>query len=361
MRIALFVVALAANPVGGCPGERPAGATEAGPAMEGWSSSTEEATPAPAPADPGVLACGDLVQGDTSDPATAGRRFDAYSCNVGNYDAAERVYEFRPTFYGTASFSLVNPSPSEIDHDVMVLTADGTCLEWGGNSVDFYAIAGDRLLLVVDGFDEDEGDFEAKLDCDPVEFTPPSDGGCAEHNSTESESAPIQLAAALPAGANALDWAPPTSWTSYVAFAGDHGSAATHEGIDYIHGDEDVATVPVRAAGDGVVAYVRTGCPQSTVFGANAWSRECGAGWGNHVIVEHGNDLYTRYAHLEPGDVAVRVGNAVARGDILGGMGNSGRSQTRHLHFELGSRSAEFDSCEPAQSFDAVHDPGPLL
>ena len=143
-------------------------------------------------------------------------------------------------------------------------------------------------------------------------------------------------------------------------FAGVVGSAATHEGIDYLHVDHSQPTVDVRAAAAGTVAYVRTGCPESSRFGHNDALRECGSGWGNHVIVDHGEGLFTRYAHLAADDLDVVVGDAVPAGARLGGMGNSGRSEDRHLHFEVGSASSPFDPCAPTRSFDSVHPPAPL-
>ena len=110
----------------------------------------------------------------------------------------------------------------------------------------------------------------------------------------------------------------------------------------------------------GTVAYVRTGCPESSRFGHNDALRECGSGWGNHVIVDHGGGLFTRYAHLAADDVDVVVGDAVQAGQRLAGMGNSGRSEDRHMHLEVGSATEPFDPCAPARSFDVVHDPAPL-
>jgi murein DD-endopeptidase MepM/ murein hydrolase activator NlpD len=64
--------------------------------------------------------------------------------------------------------------------------------------------------------------------------------------------------------------------------------------------------------------------------------------------------VYTRYAHLAT--IAVSAGDAVAMGQPIGTMGNSGRSDVRHLHFELGTRATTIDSCGPAQSFDAIYE-----
>jgi murein DD-endopeptidase MepM/ murein hydrolase activator NlpD len=179
--------------------------------------------------------------------------------------------------------------------------------------------------------------------------------------STEQEYAPVQRAAAgLPPGSAELLWQSPSAYTYWVAFAGTPGRKAKHEGVDHVHTDPKVAEVPVVAMADGEVVYVRLGCPQSAAFGKNRSARECGSGWGNHVVVHHGGGIYTRYAHLDPDGVGVGVGDTVRRGEQLGLMGNSGRSETRHLHYELGTMASGFDPDAPAQSFDAVYDPRTL-
>ena len=181
---------------------------------------------------------------------------------------------------------------------------------------------------------------------------------CANYTSQEAEWAPVQTTGeGVPRTASEIGWQSPAEWTERVPFDGHPGWAAVHEGIDYVNNDSRQAQVPVKASADGVVAYVRSGCPQSTALGFNTANRECGAGWGNHVVVFHKDDTYTRYAHLEDGAVTVEVGDQVTAGEVLGLMGNSGRSDTRHLHFELGAKKDAFESCASAQSYDTVHDP----
>lgn len=56
-------------------------------------------------------------------------------------------------------------------------------------------------------------------------------------------------------------------------------------------------------------------------------------GYGNMVIVDHGNGVTTRYAHLS--SINVRPGDSVDAGQKLGGVGSTGNSTGNHLHFEV--------------------------
>jgi murein DD-endopeptidase MepM/ murein hydrolase activator NlpD len=56
---------------------------------------------------------------------------------------------------------------------------------------------------------------------------------------------------------------------------------------------------------------------------------------GVHVAIDHGDGLVTKYFHLEPGTLRVCVGDKVAKGQLLGWMGTSGRSTGEHLHFQV--------------------------
>ncbi len=56
-------------------------------------------------------------------------------------------------------------------------------------------------------------------------------------------------------------------------------------------------------------------------------------GYGNMVMIDHGNGFKTLYGHLQK--FAVTVGQTVKRGDIIGQMGSTGRSTGTHTHFEI--------------------------
>ena len=86
-----------------------------------------------------------------------------------------------------------------------------------------------------------------------------------------------------------------------------------HTGMDF--------TAPtgtdIYSTGDGIVEKVE-------------YSRN---GYGKHIIVSHGYGYKTLYAHMS--DFSVKRGQRVKRGDILGKVGNTGRSSGPHLHYEV--------------------------
>ena len=61
------------------------------------------------------------------------------------------------------------------------------------------------------------------------------------------------------------------------------------------------------------------------------------AGWqnayGNCVVINHGNSITTRYAHMD--NFVVKEGQEVNRGEVIGAIGNTGRSTGPHLHYEV--------------------------
>lgn len=93
--------------------------------------------------------------------------------------------------------------------------------------------------------------------------------------------------------------------------------------------------VPVLAPGDGVVVAAvddqKDGGEMSeAMLKANLMSL-----FGNHVVIDHGNGEFSRMGHLKAGSVAVKVGQRVKAGEVVGAVGSSGSSLFPHLHYEL--------------------------
>jgi murein DD-endopeptidase MepM/ murein hydrolase activator NlpD len=91
-----------------------------------------------------------------------------------------------------------------------------------------------------------------------------------------------------------------------------HGGAAMHAGLDF----RGAIGAPIHAAAKGRVTFVGTK-----------------SGYGKVVEISHGNGMLTRYAHMSAW--RTRVGQQVAAGDVIGQIGNTGRSTGPHLHFEV--------------------------
>ena len=91
-----------------------------------------------------------------------------------------------------------------------------------------------------------------------------------------------------------------------------NGEGKFHTGIDI----EAPSGTPVRAAADGDVS------------GASM-----GAGYGREVVLNHGHDVLTIYAHLSA--IAVLPGQHVIRGQVIGYVGQSGHATGPHLHYEV--------------------------
>jgi murein DD-endopeptidase MepM/ murein hydrolase activator NlpD len=94
-----------------------------------------------------------------------------------------------------------------------------------------------------------------------------------------------------------------------------------HSGIDFA---ANIGT-PIYATADGRVAVV------DVKF----------SGYGKLVEIDHGFGYRTRYAHMH--DFAVRVGQNVKRGDLIGYVGNTGLSTAPHLHYEVHINNVQVD------------------
>lgn len=90
------------------------------------------------------------------------------------------------------------------------------------------------------------------------------------------------------------------------------GGSAFHSGLDL---------------GDGCGTPVAATRPGNVTFAGPA------GGYGNRVVVDHGEGIWSAYSHLQ--QIDVRVGQAVEQSQQLGLVGTTGRSTGCHLHFEI--------------------------
>ena len=65
---------------------------------------------------------------------------------------------------------------------------------------------------------------------------------------------------------------------------------------------------------------------------------------GNFVIINHNNGIRTYYMHLFS-EAFVNIGDNVSRGDIIGQIGNTGRSEGAHLHLTFEVNGDRVNSC----------------
>lgn len=101
-------------------------------------------------------------------------------------------------------------------------------------------------------------------------------------------------------------------------------NAITHKGIDLVKYKSE--TCNIIAHTEGKVILIQTGQK-------NDKNAKGDKSYGNFVKIKHPNGYYTLYAHLK--NVKVNKGINVKKGQVLGYMGNTGKSYGSHLHFEV--------------------------
>lgn len=107
-----------------------------------------------------------------------------------------------------------------------------------------------------------------------------------------------------------------TGWRVHPVY----GYRSCHTGVDISAG----SGTSIRSAGAGTVAAVASGGP-----------------YGNHTIVAHADGVSTMYAHQSR--IAVRSGQRVSAGQVIGYVGSTGWSTGPHLHFEVHVRGVPYD------------------
>jgi murein DD-endopeptidase MepM/ murein hydrolase activator NlpD len=121
---------------------------------------------------------------------------------------------------------------------------------------------------------------------------------------------------------------PPWDWPVSGAISSDFGGRSSPWGrSSEFHAGLDIRALqgtPVSAAGSGVVVYAGRL-----------------RGYGNMVVVDHGFELKTVYAHLSA--IYADLGRRVRTGEVIGTVGQTGRATGPHLHYEVRAGTAPVD------------------
>ena len=224
---------------------------------------------------------------------------------------------------------LDDPHALQPDQELNILPVDGTYHEWqqgeGLNGIaTYYGVKPEDII----DYPANNLDLAAVGDFANPNIAPGTwlvvPGG---HREFISWSAPLGLTRENPASARVLGpgaCGPITGgavgfgtfiWpaNSHYLSGFDYAPNANHWGID-VAGNTGEG---VYATDAGVVVYA-------------GWNNY---GYGNMIMVDHGNNFQSLYAHLS--GINVQCGQSVGQGDVIGAIGNTGRSTGSHLHFEI--------------------------
>jgi murein DD-endopeptidase MepM/ murein hydrolase activator NlpD len=89
--------------------------------------------------------------------------------------------------------------------------------------------------------------------------------------------------------------------------------------VEYLHSGIDYAlnkNTPILASGGGIITYAE-------------WC----SGYGNLIMIDHGDGIVSMYAHLQR--FKRLNGDKVKRGDVIGYVGSTGMAYGNHIHFEI--------------------------
>ena len=165
--------------------------------------------------------------------------------------------------------------------------------------------------------DPDDTDPDTDPDAEPApeDDDPQSDGGEDDPDGEEGDGGGEDDGDPAPVGTFAITHRPVNGPITSPFGERIHpifGTVRNHYGIDFNGSTGD----PIVAAADGVVL-------------SSGWR----TGYGNTVVVSHGDGFTTLYAHMT--DMNVLAGDQVVGGELIGWVGSTGWSTGSHLHFEV--------------------------
>lgn len=127
----------------------------------------------------------------------------------------------------------------------------------------------------------------------------------------------------------------------------DRGSS-NHGALDIANGGIDGANVV--SAHSGTVIFAENNCIHN-------WGKYescgCGGGYGNYVMLDHGDGYSTVYAHMS--SIVVSIGDTIEAGQLLGFVGSTGYSTGAHLHFETRYDGVKYDPLSEYPDIDVTY------
>lgn len=281
-----------------------------------------------------------MAQPFTTIPSRPRQEVTTYTVQEGDtiFGISEKFsLEPETILWGNYSILQDNPHALQPDQELNILPVDGTYYEWqdgdGLNGVStFFGVSPEDII----NFPGNNLDAETISDFTRPNIEPGTmlvvPGGRREF---VSWSAPLGITREDPALARVLgpgacdpvaggavgfgNYVWPTNKHYLSGF--DYSPKSNHWGID-LAGSEGEG---VYATDAGVVVY-------------SGWNNY---GYGNMIMIDHGNGFQSLYAHLS--DLYRFCGQSVGQGEGIGAIGSTGRSSGAHLHFEIMSATYKFN------------------
>lgn len=124
-----------------------------------------------------------------------------------------------------------------------------------------------------------------------------------------------------------------------------------HGGTDFANSSGTIGEDYIIASVDGKVTSANDSCASTGGLG-----NSCGGGFGNFVYIQDAKGYVEIYGHMAKGSVAVKEGETVKQGQVLGKIGSSGSSTGPHLHFEMHDSSG--NKVDP-EDYVSIENPRP--
>ncbi len=240
-----------------------------------------------------------------------------------NIEYKEGIYSNETFVNQTEFLQLVNasvvdytkePLPVKLSVSTVVTTVKDVVLEYETKTVYTDALVNGAIKTLSDGYNGEGIETKKVSFVDGVQVNAVSSVEVVKAAIDEVIHVGTRAGSYTVAASIDFEW--PYDGFIYSYYGESDGRVQTHKGLDLVNYGGCFRD-PAYAAADGVVLF----------------SGNKGNGYGNYVIIDHGNGVQTFYAHFD--SCSVSTGDVVKAGDEVGKIGSTGRSTGPHLHFEI--------------------------